>query len=83
MLVLWLDQRKVAVWAFNRTISTIKSNHLKNQNPLGSQAEICPQSKALFPSKSVEIWKELDEVFKGPDFVPKAAELLGGAVRIP
>ncbi|KLO11595.1 carboxypeptidase S [Schizopora paradoxa] len=83
MVLLCLGQRRGIVWDFARHITDIRQ--LKVTNLLGPQinAEICPQSDAIFPSRNVEVWKELDKVFNNPDFNPKAAELLGGAVRVP
>ena len=83
MALLYLVQRRGTIWDLARYTTEIK--HMGFAKLLGSQvdAEICPQSTAIFPSKNVETWKELDKVFNNPEFNPKAAELLGGAVRIP
>jgi hypothetical protein len=47
-------------------------------NPSG-----CPQSDALYPDRYAQLWKSLGNDFDQDAFTKRAAEWLGGALRIP
>jgi Gly-Xaa carboxypeptidase len=51
---------------------------------LGIQKEdLCPQPDALYPVKNAKAWDVLGENVITEEFKFRAADLLGGAVRIP
>lgn len=53
-------------------------------NEAGKSAkELCPQTKALVPSKHKELWEMVGASYDSPEFKDKAVEWLGGAVKIP
>ena len=43
----------------------------------------CPQVSAIVPEKSSELWTSLGETYASDAFKSRAAEWLGGAVRVP
>lgn len=45
--------------------------------------EFCEQVDAIYPSKHQQLAEKLKLVYDETDFVSEAAELLGGAVRVP
>ena len=46
-------------------------------------ADTCPQADVLVPDKNGELWTGLGQVYGTDAFRSKAAEWLGGAVKIP
>ncbi|KZT27859.1 carboxypeptidase S [Neolentinus lepideus HHB14362 ss-1] len=50
---------------------------------LRTNEALCPQSVPLVPEKHGEIWESIGSTYGTEDFVSKAAEYLGGAVRVP
>ncbi|GBE86580.1 Carboxypeptidase S [Sparassis crispa] len=63
-------------------------NVLSVSNPFGyaaAEAELsalCPQVAPLIPVKNREVWESLGETIKTPDFLTRAVDWLGGAVRV-
>ena len=45
-------------------------------------AELCPQSDALYPERHAQLWKSLGRDFDEDAFTTRAVMWLGGAVRI-
>ncbi|KAH9975656.1 hypothetical protein BJV74DRAFT_178104 [Russula compacta] len=45
-------------------------------------AELCPQSDALYPERHAQLWKSLGRDFDEDAFMTRAVTWLGGAVRI-
>ena len=48
-----------------------------------NDANICPQAEALYPDRHAPLWESLGKDFSQNAFTLKAAEWLGGAVRVP
>ncbi|KAI9453418.1 carboxypeptidase S [Lactarius psammicola] len=48
-----------------------------------NDAKICPQADALYPDRHARIWEKLGKDFDQDAFTLRAAEWLGGAVRVP
>ncbi|KAI9440733.1 hypothetical protein H4582DRAFT_2074520 [Lactarius indigo] len=46
-------------------------------------AKICPQADALYPDRNAPLWERLGNDFSQDAFTLRAAEWLGGAVRVP
>ena len=46
-------------------------------------AHLCPQPPALTPSVHADLWQELGQTYETKEFVDRAANWLGGAIRIP
>ena len=47
----------------------------------GSQA-VCPQEEQLLPERNKELWESIGTQIETDDFKAKAAEWLGGAVKV-
>lgn len=45
--------------------------------------ELCPQVDQVLPVKHKALWEDIGALYSSEFFKPKAAEYLGGAVRIP
>ena len=49
---------------------------------LADLAESCPQPPPLEPTQNGELWRTLVDTYKSSEFVTRAANWLGGAVRV-
>ena len=50
-----------------------------NRSPI----QLCPQAEELLPLENRDVWNELGQTFKSPEFRQRAVDYLGGAVRVP
>lgn len=48
-----------------------------------SPTRLCPQTKDLLPIENLDIWSEVGQTLKSPEFRQRAVDYLGGAVRVP
>lgn len=55
----------------------------KNTETISEDAPQCPQSSALIPEKHTDLWDDLGQLIATDAFESRAAEWLGGAVRVP
>ncbi|KAF9817087.1 hypothetical protein IEO21_03669 [Rhodonia placenta] len=48
-----------------------------------SRAALCPQTSPLVPQANAGVWSDVSKAFETDTFIDRAADLLGGAVRVP
>ncbi|KAI0038762.1 carboxypeptidase S [Auriscalpium vulgare] len=48
-----------------------------------SGADLCPQVGPVYPTRSAELWKSLGKTYGSSEFLLRAVDWLGGAVRVP
>jgi len=58
-------------------------NDLYASLSVGTDAELCPQTTPLFPSKNGDVWGKVHDTYSTDDFKMELADWLGGAIRIP
>jgi Gly-Xaa carboxypeptidase len=46
-------------------------------------ADVCPQSNALYPNRYAQLWESLGNEYDQDEFTERATDWLQGAVRIP
>ena len=46
-------------------------------------ADMCPQPPSLTPSVHSELWQDLGRAYETEEFINRAVNWLGGAVRVP
>ena len=85
----WLSFGAVVVltlYSFRAPVFRVLSDGLNNlpaSLSVGTNtSELCPQVNPLVPSKNADVWDKVNEIYKTDKFKIKAADWLGGAVRI-
>jgi hypothetical protein len=79
----------LTIYAFRASIFCVLTDGLNDLyaslSDVGASAdaELCPQTSPLFPSKNGDIWETVHETYNTDEFKDKLVDWLGSAVRIP